>query len=363
MTETSIRSRRSYQGLITLCLCCLLVAVVYSRHRDPLAFVVMGERFAAGNPEGNVGYDGQFAYYIALDPANALARIDDPPYRYQRILYPMLARLTAFGQPALVPWTLVFINVVSLSLGAELLGRLVAWHGYSPYLALVLPLWLGQIFALRADLNEPLCFLFVLAALWGFERERYLLSALALAAGALTKEPALLFLPAAVMTLALRNRWRSAARYAVIVLLPYAALQTWLHVWLGKPGMLASGARAELVPFYGFAFSEPPVARVFLAITFAVPVTVLLILAVRKLVRTPASLYAWAVLANCLFIVFLTRASTTDMLAVFRLATGVVVSALLFSVAHDYRQLAWAVLAIWLPPSLLAFMIPGLLFP
>jgi hypothetical protein len=361
MTETRVRPRRSYQGLITLCLCCLLVAVIYSRRHDPLAFVVMGERFAAGNPQGNVGYDGQFAYYIALDPAHAPAHIDDPPYRYQRILYPMLARLIALGQPALVPWALVLINIVSLSLGAELLGRLLAWHGYSPYLALVLPLWLGQIFALRADLNEPLCFLFVVAALWGFERERYLLSALALAAGALTKEPALLFLPAAVMALLVRKCWWQTARYAAIVLLPYAALQAWLYWWLGKPGMLASGARTEFIPFYGITFSEPPVTRAFLVIIFAVPVTVLLILAVRQLVRTPASLYAWAVLANCLFIVFLTRASTTDMLAVFRLATGVVVSALLFSAAHDLRRLAWAVPAIWLPPSMLAFMIPGLL--
>ena len=130
----------------------------------------------------------------------------------------------------------------------------------------------------------------------------------------------------------------------------------------GKPGMLASGARIEFIPFYGIAFSKPPVTRAFLVIIFAVPVTVLLILAVRQLVRTPASLYAWAVLANCLFIVFLTRASTTDILAVFRLATGVVVSALLFSAAHDHRRLAWAVPAIWLPPSMLAFMIPGLLF-
>ena len=68
--------------------------------------------------------------------------------------------------------------------------------------------------------------------------------------------------------------------------------------------MLASGARTEFIPFYGITFSKPPVTRAFLVIIFAVPVTVLLILAVRQLVRTPALLYAWAVLANCLFIVF-----------------------------------------------------------
>ena len=74
-------------------------------------------------------------------------------------------------------------------------------------------------------------------------------------------------------------------------------------------------------------------------IFFAIPVTVLLALAVRQLLRTPRSVHACTLLTNCLFIVFLTRVSTIDVLAVFRLATGVVTAALLFCAAHRRRGL------------------------
>lgn len=361
-TDDTVQRSFFAPGLLALFVCCLIVFLVYFTHgRDPLAFVIVGERFALGDPSGSVGYDGQFAYYIAVDPLGAQAHIDDPPYRYQRILYPLLARLLALGQPALVPWTLLAINVVSISVSTELLGRMLGRRGLSPYLALLLALWLGQVFALRANLNEPLCFLFVVIALWWYEEQRCLLSAVALAAGTLTKEAALLFLPAAVLVLLLRRHWWLALCYACIVLLPYAAFQFWLYLWLGGLGFFGSGAGFEWIPFYGFAVSGPPAARIFLVLFFAIPVTVLLILAVRQLLRTVQSFQTWALLTNCLFIVFLTRRSAIDVLAVFRLATGLVLAALLFCAAHRRHRLAFLLPIIWLPPSILAIMIPGFL--
>src|SRR5689334_13453201 len=61
------------------------------------------------SPDG-VGYDGQFAYYLALDPPNAHSYMDFPAYRYTRILYPVLARALAFGQPAFISYTRLRIN-------------------------------------------------------------------------------------------------------------------------------------------------------------------------------------------------------------------------------------------------------------
>jgi hypothetical protein len=357
-----VKRLAAHQGVFALVICCLIASVAYWRHgRDPLAFAIKGNFFAVGDPSGNVGYDGQFAYYIAVDPLGAPAHIDDPPYRYQRILYPLLARLLSLGQPALTPWALILINVASISMSAELLGRMLGRSDLSPYLALLVPLWLGQIFALRADLNEPLCFLLVVFALDLYERGRYLPSALALAAGTLAKESALLFLPAAVLVLLLARRWRLAGEYALIVLLPYMALQLWLYLWLGRLGIAGNGVHFEWIPFYGIAFNGLAATRIFLTLFFAVPVTGLLVLAARQLVRTPQSVYAWALLVNCLFIVFLTRASMTDTLAVFRLATGVVIVALLFCAEQRLHRVALVLFAIWSPPSILAVMIPGFL--
>ena len=350
-------------GLLALAFCCCIVVVVlFARDCDPLAFALLGTRFAQGDSAGNKGYDGQFAYYIARDPASAPVYIDNLAYRYQRILYPMLARLLSLGQPVLVPWALLFINVFSISMSTELVGRMLARNGVNSYLALLLPLWMGQIFALRADLNEPLCFLFVIAALWWYEREQHWLSGVALAASVLTKEVGVLFLFAILLAVLLQKRVWLAVRYLLLTLLPYAALQVWLTFWIGGSGLAGAGSRFERIPFYGFTFVEPLAARVFAVLILALPVTGLLILAVFQLRKTPRSVEAWALAINCLFIVFLTRRTAVDVLAAFRVTTGVVVAALVVSAARGWRRLAWALWVFWLPPSILALLIPGFLW-
>lgn len=349
-------------GVLALLFCCLLVAVVYFTHdRDPLAFVIMGARFSEGDLSASKGYDGQFAYYIARDPVGAVDYLDNPAYRYQRILYPMLARLLALGQVELIPWTLLAVNVISISVSTACLGCLLERQGFNPYVALLLPLWLGQVFALRADLNEPLCYLCVLLALWGYERGRHGLAAAALAASVLAKEGGFLFLPPIVLVLRQRRQWRLCLLYILAVLLPYAVLQLGLYAWMGRIGLERASGRFEVIPFYGFTFTQPLAARVFLILLLVGPAAVLLSLAAVRLVRTPQSMSAWALLFNCLFVVFLARRTAIDVLAVFRVATGVVIAALLFCSAHRLRFLARILLAIWLPPVCLAGMIPGFL--
>ncbi len=63
------------------------------------------------------GFDGQFYYFIALDPGRAAPYIDDPSYRFQRIAYPMAARAIVLGQRSLVPDGLVAANLVAIVLG------------------------------------------------------------------------------------------------------------------------------------------------------------------------------------------------------------------------------------------------------
>src|SRR5690349_17648003 len=90
------------------------VGAVLAMHQfNPLTLVSLASQGAEGNP----GYDGQFSYYIALDPATAPQLMDVPAYRLQRILLPILARMVALGQPALVPWALLLINFVALVVG------------------------------------------------------------------------------------------------------------------------------------------------------------------------------------------------------------------------------------------------------
>ena len=80
------------------------LAVAMSLDRDVSYFAFVGQAFLdrsaasaaiesnAETASGNAGYDGQFSLFIAQDPLRAHGYVDNPSYRYGRILYPMTAR-------------------------------------------------------------------------------------------------------------------------------------------------------------------------------------------------------------------------------------------------------------------------------
>jgi hypothetical protein len=181
----------------------------------------------------------------------------------------------------------------------------------------------------------------------------------ALAASGLAKEVGLLFLPALVAALLMRKRWRLALRYTLVTLVPYAALQLWLSAWIGRSGLAGLEETFEVIPYWGYALNESAPARLLLVLFFAVPVTVLAVLAVWQLWRAPHSMPAWALLVNCLFIIFIARRTAADVLAMFRVATGVLMAGLQFAADRRLRWVAFGLHALWLPPLILALLIPG----
>ena len=83
----------------------------------------------------SAGYDGQFYYRLALDPANwhatAFGITMDQSYRYTRIGYPLLAWIFSLGQHQLVPVVLVALNLLGVAAMA-LLGGMFARAVRSP---------------------------------------------------------------------------------------------------------------------------------------------------------------------------------------------------------------------------------------
>jgi hypothetical protein len=353
---TAVHRRFPWIGVGVLILCCVYCTIVLSNHDwDVLTFVDIGSRFAEGDPAGTIGYDGQFTYYIATDPLGAPARVDDPPYRYQRILYPLVVYVLSLGRAFLVPWVMVGVNVVALSVSAELLGRLLRQYVMSPIFGTTFVLWIGQVSSLRLSLNEPLCFMLVLWAIWWHRRGRYGLSTLAFSLGILAKEQALLFLIGAMLHHWLQGRRRQAVVQVLLSVMPYLLWQVVLCRWLGKPGVIGKGVMWEVVPFYGMRFIEPLEARVFTIFVLAVPMGVLTVAAVIRLLRgLRGDFTVWALLANVMFLVFMTRRSYIDVIARFRLSTGLVLAAQLFCARHGLRKLNAALAGLWTTPVILA---------
>lgn len=343
--------------LVVLLLGVAYVGLTLARYGgDPLAFATVGTRYGEGEPEGTPGYDGQFAYFIASDPLGGWQRCDAPAYRYQRILYPLLAWALALGQPAAVGWTLVAVNLAALSGGTWVTERLLEGRGVSPWYALVYGLYGGLVAGLRLDLSEPLAMGLVQGALWACERRRSLLAALLFALAGLSKETALVALAGVTLHLLVERRWREALQLGVIAALPFAAWQGVLWAWLGQPGIGSGGAMAtpfEVVPFGGLwrvATVSWPVFWLLLGLLgplFVLPTVWALAAAGRDLWRGRRHPWVWVLLAQAAVLPFLPFSTWREPLAMARLGSGLVAATLLYgALRRSRRVLNWSM--VWL---------------
>ncbi len=323
--------RMPWPTLLVLLLCLLYTAgVLVSASGDPMAFVVLGSRFSTGDPHGGEGYDGQFAYQIALDPLGAAPYLDAPAYRYQRILYPMLAHALALGRPEAIPWALIAINVAAIALGTWATECWLSDHGVSRWYALAYGLYGGQLLALRTDLNEPLAQALVQIAIVALSRDRRWLGGVCFCLAALTKETTLIFLAAYVLHAVIHHAWRLATGLAATGA-PFAALQVALWGWFGTPGIGSGGANAtpfSLLPLSGWLWAAQVKLEAFLVVSLVVlPASLLpalagIGLAVRDLVRRRDHPIVLSLLLNSLVILFLPASTLREPAAVVRLTQG-----------------------------------------
>ncbi len=324
-------------GALALAAAYLFVSVVLARSSwNPLRFAHIGTAFSEHDPAGYSGYDGQFFYAIARDWTEAAPAIDGPSLRYMRILYPLAARLLALGQPALVPWTLILVNVLACAAGTGLMAYLIGRRGAHPAWGLLYAAWVGTWFVVRLDLSELLCF--------ALAKELGLVFAAGLALHALTTE----------------RRWRDALTIGLAPLLTFAGWLLILRAWLGRFPFGYPAARLYL-PFVGLLTVEDPAAQLLVGLWLGLPTALLAGLALWQIAQTRRlSLSTALLLAGAGFVMTMPHVSWEDALAAFRVGMPVVITGLLFLAEHRPRHLPLAA-AFWLPALLLFPMTPGLL--
>jgi hypothetical protein len=315
--------RQGAPTLVVLLVCLLYVAVILAQ--------------AGGDPLVFVDYDGHFAYQIALRLQEAPPYLDAPAYRFQRILYPLAARLLALGQADWIPWSLLALNVAAVGAGTWLTGQLLAQTGTSRWYALVYGLYGGQLVALRTNLAEPLSQALVMVAILAWSRERRGLSALAFAAAALTKETTLVFLAAYGLACLAERQWRGTLALGLAAL-PFLAWQALLWRWLGTPGFGSGGAGATPftpIPLGGWLEILPAGLLPFLLVSLVVvpmsifPAVAGIALSLKRLWQGLHHPYVYALLLNGVAILFLPRSTMQEPAAMVRLTTGLMVSMLL----------------------------------
>jgi len=152
----------------------------------------------------SAGYDGQFFYRLALDPANwhatAFGITMDQTYRYTRIGYPILAWIFSLGQHQLVPVMLVVVNLLGVAAMAVLGGMFARDAGRHALWGLAFVAYFGLVISVGRDTAEPVAEACMLGGLLAYRRggtRMYLLATALFAYGAITRET-ILFAPAAI---------------------------------------------------------------------------------------------------------------------------------------------------------------------
>jgi hypothetical protein len=254
-------------GLIAAAAATILVVARWAgwaRH-NIANFILVGRHFAnpaqvpAGIPvQPTYGYDGQFFYRLALDPANlaqtAYGIRSDHSYRFMRIGYPALTWLLSAGQHALVPAVLIAVNVAAVGALGYFGGMFASQGGRNVLWGLLMAAYFGLITSVSRDTSEPLAAAFLLAGLLALRSRRPLLAALLLACGTLTRETVMVAVAAIgivrVVTLA-RTR-RLPGRDDLPWVLPSVIFAAWQAVILAVTGSVAlatDGGRNAGTPF------------------------------------------------------------------------------------------------------------------
>jgi hypothetical protein len=228
-------------------------------------FILVGRHFAnpallpAGIPvQPTYGYDGQFFYRLALNPAN-LARTAygirvDHSYRFMRIGYPAITWLLSAGQHAIVPDVLVVVNVLSIGALGYFGGMFAVWGGRNALWGLLPACYFGLITSVARDTAEPLAAACLLAGLAALRARRPLLAGLALAYGALTRETVMVAVGAIaiVRIIWLIRAGRSPGRDDLAWVLPgvvFAAWQLIIYAVTGSLALATDGGRNAGPPF------------------------------------------------------------------------------------------------------------------
>ena len=210
----------------------------------------------------SAGYDGQFYYRLALDPANwhatAFGITMDQSYRYTRIGYPLLAWIFSLGQHQLVPVVLVALNLLGVAAMALLGGMFARASGRHALWGLAFAAYFGLVISVGRDTAEPLAEACMLGGLLAYRRgttPMYLLATALFTYGAITRET-ILYAPAAIavtrlIAIARRRATPGLADLTwVVPAVGYGLVEVAVHfVVKGEFPLLANSSRNLTVPF------------------------------------------------------------------------------------------------------------------
>ncbi len=245
--------------LITFSFYLIIIGIIASRYDFNLScFIHFGEQSATFVKElipqdfvimkDTSGYDGQAYYYIGADPFIRTG-LYSMGFRYQRYLYSFLAHLLAFGNRALLPWTLLIVNIISILVGTLFLSIILRKHNVSIWYALIYSLGIGNIVAFQYNLTTPLFLCLILIGIYFYEEKKIVSTALFFSLALLTRETTALIILVFLMYEFFKKRYKNSL-VIILSFIPFLILQFLLYQRFGEIPLLGSSGHLTL-PFAG----------------------------------------------------------------------------------------------------------------
>ena len=228
---------------------------------------------------------------------------DTPALRSTRMGYPLLGFVGSFGDPDLVPYTLIVVNLLAMFALGWVGGTLAMDSGRTAMWGLLLPLFPGFVYTLGFDLTELVTALALAGAVLALRRRQTLLAAVLATYAVLTRETAAVLAIALVMVwlwhfvrdrpTAVRERSLlivGAVPLAVVIVVQFALREQW-----GVFPIRESSDTNVVLPLQGFfesidRFSPTSGANLFRMVSLAFLVFVVVVAAV-SLRRSEARSY------------------------------------------------------------------------
>lgn len=205
---------------------------------DGPAYALLHEDFPDVELPPGLGLDGQQYYAMARSPVHldqAASSLDRPVYRWQRPLFPWLARIVhpASGGGSGLVAALFVVGLLALFGGGIAAGALSTALGGRTWPAALFPLLPGAWMSLRVTMGDSLALALALAALALAAHRRAALAIVAGCLAVLARETSLLVL----VGWALARRTRRDTLLAVVPGALGAAWAVWLRITLpSTPG-------------------------------------------------------------------------------------------------------------------------------
>lgn len=367
----------------------VLIATLAANDGDTDAFVQLGSCYQQCDPDATCrhiladedatdeeidsladdaeGYDGQFSYFIARDPAAAAPCIDVPAYRYQRILLPVLGRLLALGNEDIIPLAFVAVNLLALVLSTLLLEQLLVDMDRARWFALVYGLFFGVVVSVRLSTSEPVAYGLVVGAIWFEQRRQPLWTIALMTLAAFAKETTGIFVAGFMLYYLLEKRWRDLGLMGLIVGGTFGAWQLYLYDFLGESGVGSGGVGGtpfEIIPYNGMWriwYDGSFAAFVLLGLLF-IPSAVIpsvwgLWVTIKEFRARQYHLYTCLFFASVAIMPFVPFSTYREFLGIFRFIVGMVFMHVLYTgLRYPGRPLTystlWLVLLLFIPSVL-----------